>query len=104
MRDWIELGPTPAGESCAQVGQNSYAEQARKEGRAYINQLERMFPNPPGSARFALKSFPHDFGTYFEVCVVYNDDSEAEWDFAFEVERNLPEFWDDEAKVELGLL
>ena len=76
---------------------------ARKEGKAYINQLKRQFGEPPSSAVFRLKAFPHDFGSYYEVCVVFSDTDEEAVDFAYKVEAECPELWDEEAKAELGL-
>jgi len=95
MRDYIELGPTPAGESCAQVGADDYHEKAREECQRYKELLEATFPDPPQGSRFAIKSFPHDFGSYYEVVVWFDDDNEKSVDFAYKVERNLPETWED---------
>jgi len=93
----MELGPTPAGESCEQLGLNYNHGNAMKELRAYRNQLQRMFP----TAQLGIKSFPHDFGTYHEV-VVYFDDCDGESvTVAYDVEANLPESWDNEAMAEL---
>lgn len=95
MRDYIELGPSPAGESCVQVGDPDYASKAREECSRYKELLERKFPNPPWGSRFGIKSFPHDFGSYYEVVVHFDDDNDASVDFAYRVEANLPETWED---------
>jgi len=100
MSEFMELGPVPCNEECAQVGSDDFYERARKEYSAYKHQLERMFPN----CNFRIKSFPHDFGTYYEVCVVYDENDEKATERALEVEGNLPENWDDEAKKELNFL
>lgn len=99
MRDYLTLGPTPACEECEQVGPNFNASVARKEMRAYINQLKRQFGE---DTQFGIKSFPHDFGSYSEVVVYYNPDNEKEMEAAFNVESNLPENWDNEARRELA--
>lgn len=99
----MTLGPTPPGEKCAQVGADDYPEKSRIETRAFLNQLIRQFGEPPPGARFTVKSFSHDFGSYREVCVAYDENSETAGDFAFNVENNLPESWDDAARKELGL-
>lgn len=87
---------------------------ARAECKAYINQLLRVFGKPPLPGYFKVKSFPHDFGSYMEVCIFYEileipDDASLDEEilhskseaYAYNVEANLPEYWDDEAKKEL---
>jgi hypothetical protein len=104
MRDELYLGPVPLEEECSQVGTPDYLEKSRKECRAYINQIKRKFGEPPMGAGLIVKSCPHDFGTYHEVVVVFDDlfpDSE-EW--AYSVDNDLPLTWDEEAKVELTFL
>jgi hypothetical protein len=98
-RDYLCLGPTPAGESCEQVGPNFNPSKARLEMSAYIDQLKRQFADyEEKGIYFRTKSFPHDAGTYSEVVVWFDDLSETSCSAAFDVENNTPEFWDDEAK------
>jgi hypothetical protein len=101
--DYLSIGATPAEETCAQVGKEGYSEQSQKECRAFVNQLVRQFGQPPEGARITVKSFPHDFGSYREVCVVYNDNIEEAIEYAFKIEAESPANWDEEAKKELGL-
>jgi hypothetical protein len=56
--------------------------------------LTKTFGEPPAGSNFAIKSNPHDFGSYYEVVVYYNDDNEEAAEFAYMVERNLPETWE----------
>lgn len=104
MIEYMEIGPTPCEEDCAQVGENDFRQRASKEMDAYINLLYRKFPQAEDKGiTFKKKWFQHDFGTYGEVCIYWNtDDSEAD-EFAYEIERNLPDVWDREAMQELGL-
>lgn len=105
MFDFLTLGPTPCEEACAQLGSEGYLERARAECAAFRHQLERMFPVPDGvSAGFMTKSFAHDFGTYYEVCVRYDMDDGRACDFAYHVEHNIPTTWDDAAREELARL
>jgi hypothetical protein len=97
----LTLGPTPAAEDCAQLGSDNYREKSRIEGRAYINQLKRMFPELLPTMKFMLKGFPHDFGTYYEVIVRYPMDDEQAEMMAFDIENSIPENWDDAALAEL---
>jgi hypothetical protein len=104
----IELGPVPAEESCAQVGAPDYERDARRECGVYKRMLERMFPVPEGvEARFTVRKYPHDFGSYFEVCVAYGSRdghgiSAAPSDYAFRVESESPLHWDAIAQYELA--
>ena len=65
--DHVYIGSSPAHESCAQLGTEGYPERARRECRALIGQLMRMFGEPAPGARLSIKGCPHDFGTYYEV-------------------------------------
>ncbi len=99
--DYLTLGPTPAEETCAKLGEPGYQAKARKEGLAYINQLKRMFPAAAAKVTLKVKAHPHDFGTYYEVAAVYSDRAGEE--AALEIEHHLPAEWDAEARTELGL-
>lgn len=103
MRDSMYLGATPYGEDCAQVGREGYMRQARKECRAYIGQLIRMFGEPPDGCRFVVRSCPHDFGSYLDVEVVFDGNDKAAAEYAIRCENNGPRNWDAEARAELGL-
>ena len=97
----LTSGPTPSGESCAQVGSPDYAKQARKECTAFINQLRRLFGEEPDGAYLQIKSNPHDFGAYYEVTVKYDPGDEAAVAYALKCEREAPEEWDEAARDEL---
>jgi hypothetical protein len=101
MRDYLTLGPTPCDEECAQVGTADYAEKSRIESSAYIAQLRRQFGEPPGLSFFKVKRFPHEFGSYHEVVIAFDDENEEAVDFAYRVENNLPATWDETAKAGL---
>jgi len=103
MKDYINIGSTPVEEDCAQVGQPDYPEQSRKECQVFKKQLLRKFGEPPMSTRLAIKEFPHDFGTYREVVVVYDDQDREGLEYALKLEGETPEKWDEEAKKVLGL-
>ena len=98
----LDIGPTPSGEDCVQVGSDQYRELNPMEIKAFANQCTRMFPNIPPGARYVRTSNPHDFGTYHELGIKYQEDDEAAMSYAFNVENNAPEYWDDQAKSELS--
>jgi hypothetical protein len=99
MKDYLELSSVPCDEPCAAVGESDYSTRARLECRAFIDQLERQFPQAvEAGCYFKTRSNAHDFGTYYEVAVVYDDEDEAQASAAFEIEGNLPMAWDDDAR------
>jgi len=101
MRDSLNLSPTPVGEDCAQLGDANYSSRARQECRAFIQQLKREFGEPPIGAVFKITQNPHDFGTYLDVDIQFNDEDDMASEYAYKIEANLPEFWDAAAKKEL---
>lgn len=101
--DYIELGPVPAGESCAQVGAENYLANSLRECEVYKRLLARLFPIPEAlPVAYVVRSHPHDFGTYREVSVRFQCGHQAAVDFAHEVEANSPEKWDGIAFYELA--
>jgi hypothetical protein len=105
MLDYLNLGSTPSDEDCAQVGSPDYQTRANKELDAYKAQLERMFPGWETHKNLKFKKvwFPHDFGSYGEIVITYDDDNELEAATAIEIEWNTPTNWDQEAIKELNL-
>ena len=98
----MTIGPSPCEAACAQVGQPDYEEQSRRECQVFQRMLERMFPLPDGvPVRYVVKSFPHEFGAYREVCVRYEDTDGQACDHACMVEGNTPAEWDAIARYEL---
>lgn len=104
----LNLAPTPLDEQCTQVGDPNYHEEARKEINAFIGQLRRMFGEEPKGCRYKITSNPHDFGTYLDLDIIFYEDDEAENEeenkaaqYAYNVENNLPNNWDEIALKEL---
>lgn len=95
MREYIELGSAPVDEECVQVGTENYAALGRKECLRFINLLRKIFGDEPGSARLCFKSFPHDFGNYYEVVCYYDENDKSAIEYAFNIEGNLPLTWND---------
>jgi len=102
MRDYINIGSSPYDEQCAQVGTPDYHEKVARECRAYKRQLIRQFGEPPEGAALAIKSFPHDFGTYHEVVCYYDTEIEGSKEYAFKLESDGPSNWDEQARTELN--
>jgi len=94
--NYLTLGPSPTGEQPVQIGHPNYAKQVVRECTAFRLQLERTFPEHT-RVRFTTKTFPHGFGNYKKVCVIYDEDDEISWKQALECETETPEEWDAEA-------
>lgn len=98
---YLNIGAVPNDEECAQVGSEGYAGRASRECRAYINQLRRVFGLEPDGVRLKKMSFPHDYGTYHEVAVEYDETiTGEEMTYVKKIENGCDE-WDETAKMEL---
>jgi hypothetical protein len=97
----LNIGPVPCDEECAQMGRPDFPERSRRECWVFQRMLERLYPVPDG-AWLKVKSFAHDFGSYREVCVSYDDTDEAACDYAFLLEGETPPEWDAIARYELS--
>ena len=93
LREFLCIGSTPVEEPCAQVGHPDYHAQARIECRAYMEQLRRLYPEPD-NGYFKVKSFSRDFGTYYEVIAVYDEEDETAVEWALSAESGA-DHWDD---------
>lgn len=102
MRDEISIGAVPTEEPCEQLGDRYDAMRARRECRAFIGQLRRVFGDEQGSARLLIRANPHDFGTYLEVVCTYAEDDRVGYLYALKIEGNVPDKWDAVAKLDLA--
>ena len=99
MRDFYEIGSVPNEEDCCQLGLDGYDEFGRKECDVYARQIQRKHGEPPSGCYLRVKGNQHDFGTYYEVVVNYDDDDRAGLDYALLLEGNSPATWDDDKPV-----
>lgn len=91
----MEFGPTPCDESCLQVPYND-PQAARNECKRYALQLTDTFDFL--EVYFSVKSFPHDFGSYYEVVGCCGDETIEQLYF---VESNLPATWLSESEIKV---
>jgi len=96
MRDFINIGSTPFGEDCIQVGNSDYQGAMKAECRRFLELIEKVCGPPPEGASLAVKGFSHDFGSYYEVVCYFDDENQEAAEYAYWVESNAPEFWTDE--------
>jgi hypothetical protein len=97
----LNIGAAPNEEECAQVGQADYPEYSQRECLIFMRMLQRLYPAPNAKAWLKVKSFPHEFGGYREVCACYDNEDAAASEYAFMLERKTPPEWDDIARYEL---
>lgn len=93
---------TPSNVVPEQVGRNYNPERARKEAKATINQLIRMFGEPPAGTRLKIKSNPHDFGNYYSIQFLCESDDNEGGEYMAKLDNNWPEEYDAEALAEIG--
>src|SRR5687767_9430189 len=90
----LSIGPTPAEESCEQLGPNYQEEKAKTECNRFIEGLRKYFGNEPVGAKLHIHRNSHDFGTYLEVCVQFNENNKEAINYAYLIEGNTPKDWD----------
>jgi hypothetical protein len=95
MYDYVDIGPVPAEEDCAQVGTDNYRERAREECKRFIALIRSKLGLEPFGARLCIQWNPHDFGSYAEVVCKYNADDEVATAYAFRAENEAPTRWED---------
>ena len=100
--DYVNVGAN----GFAQLGDSSYYEKNKVEMKFLLEFLLKEFPIPTalvGMCRYAVKAFPHDFGTYHEIVVQYDDheiiEEEKEELDESEIFFTPDEFW---ARVDAG--
>lgn len=103
MKDHLNIGSALYEEDCAQVGSENYQKRSTVECRAFAGQCRRVLEKkyPDYTVLIMVKSFPHDFGTYREVVVLYDDENKSEIEQALYLESADLSNWDKEAKEEL---
>ena len=96
--DYINIGPAPAEEDCAQVGSKDYNRRMRVETNRFMELIRKKLGPEPEGAHLTVKAFPHDFGTYYEVVCYYDDTQEEAVKYAFRCESEAPGMWEEESK------
>jgi hypothetical protein len=99
MKDHVNIGPVPCNEDCIQVGEENYQARSRTESLRFLKLIQEVCGPEPENAKLVIKSFPHDFGSYIEVCVEFNDEDEQAIDYAYHCEAHAPANWDGSGGV-----
>ncbi len=95
-RDHMDIGSAPAEEDTVQVGTPDYTARASAECNRYIELIRKHVGLEPPGARLALKSNPHDFGSYLSVVCYFEDSNETARRYAYKCEGEAPTTWDDQ--------
>jgi hypothetical protein len=95
MKESISIGSSPYGEDCVQLGSDDYYQKSKNKILVYKEQLIREFGEPPFGCILYIESNPHDFGTYHELACKYDPSIEEAVEYAFKLEGEGPEFWDE---------
>lgn len=93
MYDNLDLGCTPANETCIPAGTNPAAE--REECKRYITRIKEHCGEPPHGARFRVRSNSHEFGVYWSVQIVFDTADRTATNYAYWVEAHSPMYWDN---------
>lgn len=104
MKASISLSSSPWGEAGVQTVDSDYDNKAPRECRAYTGQLQRLYQerfDKELPCRLVVKSNPHDFGNYYDVHVVFDDQDPEQVEAAYWLENHSPENWDDIAAKEI---
>ena len=95
--NYLCLESAPADEDCKQVGIDSPLEQ-KEEAIRFRRGLESFYKEkvdqlPDGDVFFTIKRGFHDFGSYWDVIVKYNEENEDAEQLAIEIESTCPLTW-----------
>jgi hypothetical protein len=101
MKETLYLDSTPCDEECAQLGSRDYdyARRAKAECQLFIMTIKEKHGEPPEGAYFRVKANPHDFGTYYSVELVFDDENEDHVNYAYDkVDYFTPTEWSPRIK------
>jgi len=93
--DYLVLGSN----GFAQVGDPDYRAKNKIELRILLDFFKENYPIPEpfiNMSYYSVKAFPHDFGTYHEIVLIYDDGKLSGWESSeLELESELfDQFWD----------
>lgn len=91
----IWLGPAPAEEESAQIGDPAYLERALAECRQFIEAIKHKMGDPPDGVVLRMVSAPHELGAYYEVVVEFDPDNDEATRWAYRADANAPTRWCD---------
>jgi hypothetical protein len=93
-QDIIPLGPVPAREPSAHIGESGYAERAFLECRRYVALLRSVIGPEPEGAQLRVRRSQQDLDPYIEVIVEYDSDNSVARAYAIRCDREAPTRWE----------
>jgi len=101
MRNSMYIGECPVEEPCVFVtNKQDYVVAMRFEVSVFRDQLIRTLGELQEGCFFKITSNQHDFGTYYSLEFLYDDESQKAIKYGLRAERGLKN-WDDESKARL---
>jgi hypothetical protein len=97
MKDYLNIDPVPMDEPCTQIDEGIQPQ--IEEAKRMVHLLRKRFPNC-NKINYQITRNPHDFGTYIDIRILFDEDDEVSESQAFFVEANLPFKWTDEEILE----
>jgi hypothetical protein len=94
VQDIIPLGPVPAREVSAQIGESGYAERAFLECRRYVALLRSVIGPEPEGARLRVRRSQQQLDPYVEVIVEYDSENNVARAYAIRCDREAPTRWE----------
>ena len=93
--DYLVLGSN----GVAQVGDPDYCAKNKIELRILLDFFKENYPIPEpfiNMAFYSIKAFHHDFGTYYEIVLIYDDCKLSGWESSeLDLENEFfDKFWD----------
>jgi hypothetical protein len=100
MKDYLYIDTTPSEETCTQVGDPDYYGKARAEARRMIAQIDKHYPLPENATMgyTTIATEHHDFGSYYQIKIIFDDECESSTNWAFAIEGDelgALRYWDE---------
>lgn len=105
MVDYIDFGSVPSNEGGSLATDVDFHDINLHECNVFKKQLERLAESrniPVGESKLVIKSLQCESGTYRIVSVKFNRQDRDGSKFASWLEANLPQQWDNAAKIEIA--
>lgn len=94
MRTYDTLSSAPCMETCVQVSKHEdYLSAMKEEVQRYVEMLKLRFPF--AAQMIEKKSFSHDFGTYYEAVIYFDNSIKDEMIMSLFIVDHTPETWDE---------
>lgn len=87
--DYDLLSTAPPEEKCVEDDPDA----AKAEGRRYIELLRKVLGPEPDGSKLKVHGNPHDFGTYYTVQYLFDDEREDHIEYMHRLDNEGPLTW-----------